>query len=419
MPLLKIPGVLLLAVATLPATAQAPHAKPAIHAPTAVEPTGPIAVIDTSAGRLTCRLYTQQAPATTANFIGLADGSKDWSSPATSTPTHGKSFYDDVPLVGVTNGIAATDLAGMGKTAGPPLPAEKTGLDFERAGRLVMSAVPRVPGSPKDAPAQISSSSFRILVHSDAETAKTGAVVFGQCDAATITLAASISHTLLSSENHLDIPIVVRHITILRDGEPLPPIPPPLPQVQQSIHLPPPLIPSPEPTGPTAIIDTTMGKLTCRLFSNEAPIGVANFIGLANGTKGWTNPTTHAPAHGRFYDGLAFRRVIPDFMIQNADIPGDPKGGGEIGIKFANEIVPGLTFDRPGRLAYANAGPGTNSSQFFITEHPVSRLDGNYTIFGQCDEASVKVVEAIARVPRDSHNKPDTPVVIRSIHITQ
>jgi cyclophilin family peptidyl-prolyl cis-trans isomerase len=161
-----------------------------------------------------------------------------------------------------------------------------------------------------------------------------------------------------------------------------------------------------------------MGKLTCRLFSEQAPIGVANFIGLASGTKGWSNPTTHAPAHGHFYDGLTFRRVIPDFMIQNADYPGDPKGGGDIGVHFDNEIAPGLTFDRPGRLAYANAGPGTNGSQFFITEHASPRLDDNFTIFGQCDDASVKVEAAIARVPRDSHNKPDTPVVIRSIRIT-
>ena len=153
------------------------------------------------------------------------------------------------------------------------------------------------------------------------------------------------------------------------------------------------------------------------LFSKEAPIAVANFIGLAKGTKAWTNPSTHAVMHGKkFYDGLSFRRVIPDFMIQNADLPGDPSGDGDIGFHFDNEIVPGLTFDRPGRLAYANAGPDTNASEFFITESPMSRLDGGYTIFGQCDEASVKVVEAIARVPRDEHNRPLTPVVIR--HIT-
>jgi cyclophilin family peptidyl-prolyl cis-trans isomerase len=417
MPVLKILGTLFLTASAL--LAQTPRAKTAPHIAAQVEPTGPTAVIDTSAGRITCRLYMQQAPAITVNFIGLADGSKDWTDPATGTLTHGKSFYDGVPIFGVSNGIGAGDRIGMGKgTAGPPQPSEKTGLDFERGGRLVMSAAPREPGTPKGTPAQISSSIFRILIHSDAETAKTGAVVFGQCDAASIAVVASASHTLLSTENHPDTPIIVRHITIVRDGEPTPPVPAPLPEVPSAMHVPPPLIPSPEPTGPTATIDTTMGKLTCRLFSTEAPLGVANFIDLANGTKGWKNPTTHAPARGRFYDGLTFRRVIPDFMIQNADLPGDPKGGGDIGFEFGNEIAPGLTFDRPGRLAYANSGPGTNSSQFFITEHAVSRLNGNYTIFGQCDDASVKVVEAIARVPRDSHNKPETPVVIRSVHIT-
>ncbi len=151
-------------------------------------------------------------------------------------------------------------------------------------------------------------------------------------------------------------------------------------------------IPSPEPTGPTAVIETTMGQITCKLFDKEAPIGVANFIGLAEGTKPWKNPSTHVVMHGRkFYDGLSFRRVIPDFMIQNADLPGDPSGDGDLGFHFANEIVPGLTFDRPGRLAYANAGPNTNESEFFVTVAPNHRLDGNYTIFGQCDDASVKV----------------------------
>jgi cyclophilin family peptidyl-prolyl cis-trans isomerase len=264
----------------------------------------------------------------------------------------------------------------------------------------------------------MSSSTFSILIHADAEAAHAGNVVFGQCDDASVEIVKSLSHTLLSTDNHPTELVFIRHITILHDGEPLPPIPAPLENKLHAVPEPQSGIPSPEPTGPTATIDTTLGKLTCRLFSTEAPIGVANFIGLANGAKGWTNPTTHAPAHGRFYDGLTFRRVIPDFMIQNADIPGDPKGGSDIGFHFSNEIAPGLTFDRPGRLAYANAGPQTNASQFFITEHPVSRLDGNYTIFGQCDDASVKVVEAIARVPRDSHNKPETPVVIRSIHIT-
>jgi cyclophilin family peptidyl-prolyl cis-trans isomerase len=161
-----------------------------------------------------------------------------------------------------------------------------------------------------------------------------------------------------------------------------------------------------------------MGTLTCRLFDKEAPIAVANFIGLANGTKPFRNPATQAEVRGKhFYDGLSFGRVLPDFMVQNADSPGDPHGGGA-GYKFGNEIVPGLSFDRPGRMAYANSGPGTNSSEFFVTEHAVRRLDGSYTIFGQCDDASVKVVEAIARVPRDAKNKPLTPVTIKRVTIT-
>ena len=109
--------------------------------------------------------------------------------------------------------------------------------------------------------------------------------------------------------------------------------------------------------GPTAIIDTTAGKLTCTLFPDKAPIGVANFIGLAQGTKDWTNPVSHAKKHGvPLYDGTIFHRVIPEFMIQGGDPAGT--GSGEIGFEFKNETSPTLKFDRPGRLAYANAGPG-------------------------------------------------------------
>ncbi len=94
-------------------------------------------------------------------------------------------------------------------------------------------------------------------------------------------------------------------------------------------------IPAPEPTGPTAVIDTTMGTLTCRLFDKEAPIGVANFVGLAEGTKPWKNPATHVEMHGKkFYDGLSFRRVIPDFMIQNADLAGRSVRGWRYWISF-------------------------------------------------------------------------------------
>ena len=170
--------------------------------------------------------------------------------------------------------------------------------------------------------------------------------------------------------------------------------------------------------GPTAIIDTTAGKMKCELFPNVAPIGVANFIGLANGTKDWKNPITGAKKHGvPLYDGTIFHRVIPEFMIQG----GDPKGTGEgdPGYAFKNETSPTLKFDRPGRMAYANAGPGTNGSQFFITEIAYPSLNGNYTIFGQCDEPSIALVKQIARMGRDANDRPYRPVKINHISVTQ
>jgi len=170
--------------------------------------------------------------------------------------------------------------------------------------------------------------------------------------------------------------------------------------------------------GPTAIIDTTAGKLTCSLFPDKAPIGVANFIGLAQGTKDWTNPVSHAKKHGvPLYDGTIFHRVIPEFMIQGGDPAGT--GSGEIGFEFKNETSPTLKFDRPGRLAYANAGPDTNGSQFFITEVPYPHLNGGYTIFGQCDEATVALVKQIARMGRDSNDRPYRPVKINHITIAK
>src|SRR5579864_6476750 len=170
---------------------------------------------------------------------------------------------------------------------------------------------------------------------------------------------------------------------------------------------------------PTAIIDTTVGKMTCTLFPKQAPIGVANFIGLATGTKDWTNPVTHAKKHGvPLYDGTIFHRVIPEFMIQGGDPTGT--GMGDPGYKFKNETSPDLTFDRPGRLAYANAGPDTNGSQFFITEVPYPSLNGGYTIFGQCDDAAVALVKQIARMASDPRsNRPFRPVTINHITIVK
>lgn len=172
---------------------------------------------------------------------------------------------------------------------------------------------------------------------------------------------------------------------------------------------------------PTAVIDTTAGKMTCTLFPDKAPIGVANFIGLATGTKDWKSPSG-ATKHGvPLYDGLIFHRVIPEFMIQGGDPAGT--GSGPDPVKpFKNETSKDLTFDKAGRLAYANAGPNTNSSQFFITEVPfngqqAAMLNGNYTIFGQCDDPSVALVKQIAAMSRDSNDKPYRPIKINHISI--
>jgi peptidyl-prolyl cis-trans isomerase A (cyclophilin A) len=173
----------------------------------------------------------------------------------------------------------------------------------------------------------------------------------------------------------------------------------------------------PASTEPTAIIRTTAGDLHCTLFPKIAPIGVENFIGLSTGTKDWTSPTSHAKKHGvPLYDGTIFHRVIPEFMIQGGDPKGD--GTGDPGYKFKNETSPGVTFDRAGRLAYANAGPDTNGSQFFITEVPYPSLNGGYTIFGQCDDAAVELVKQIARMASDpSSNRPLRPIKITHIEI--
>jgi peptidyl-prolyl cis-trans isomerase A (cyclophilin A) len=176
--------------------------------------------------------------------------------------------------------------------------------------------------------------------------------------------------------------------------------------------------PAPVPTGPTIVIDTTMGRLTCKTFDKQAPMAVANFIGLAEGKKDWTIAATNAKQRGkRFYDGLTFHRVIPGFMIQGGDPVGD--GSGDPGFYFDNEIDPALTFSVPGRLAMANSGPNTNGSQFFITEDAVDQLNGKYTIFGQCDAHTVLLTASIARVERNKDDKPLVPVVMNRVTIVR
>jgi cyclophilin family peptidyl-prolyl cis-trans isomerase len=170
-------------------------------------------------------------------------------------------------------------------------------------------------------------------------------------------------------------------------------------------------------TRPVAVIETTAGKMTCTLFPDKTPLGVQNFIGLATGTKDWKNPVG-ATKHGvPLYDGTIFHRVISGFMIQGGDPAGTGSGPDPVP-PFKNEVSSDLLFDRPGRLAYANAGPNTNSSQFFITEVATPHLNGGYTLFGQCDDATVALVKTIARMATDPRNdRPFRPVKITHIAI--
>jgi peptidyl-prolyl cis-trans isomerase A (cyclophilin A) len=169
------------------------------------------------------------------------------------------------------------------------------------------------------------------------------------------------------------------------------------------------------PNGPAVVMDTSMGRITCQFFQKQAPKATANFIALAEGAKDWTDPNGKKQHNKPFYDGTIFHRVIPEFMIQGGDPTGT--GMGDAGYAFDDETDPNLNFDQSGRLAMANSGPNTNSSQFFITEQAYDSLNGHYTLFGQCDDAGVEVVRAIARVPRDSQDKPLTPVVLNKVTI--
>jgi peptidyl-prolyl cis-trans isomerase A (cyclophilin A) len=165
----------------------------------------------------------------------------------------------------------------------------------------------------------------------------------------------------------------------------------------------------------TATIETSMGAFHCQLFADKAPATVANFIGLATGKKPWKNPNTMATEKGKpFYDGLIFHRVIAGFMIQGGDPLG--QGTGEPGYRFDDEVNNGLTM-KPGTLAMANAGPGTNGSQFFITESAPDWLNNKHTIFGQCKE--VDLVKKITGVPKGPQDRPETPVTITKVTIAK
>src|SRR5690242_4093688 len=172
--------------------------------------------------------------------------------------------------------------------------------------------------------------------------------------------------------------------------------------------------PAREP-GLYAIFNTSMGTFTAKLFENETPVTVKNFAALARGTKPWKDPNTRAMVSKPLFNNITFHRVIPNFMIQT----GDPTATGthDCGFHIKDEIVPTLKFDRPGRLGMANIGqPNTGGCQFFITEVPYPSLDGGYTVFGQVVEGQ-DLVAKIARVPRDTNDKPRMPVRLTSVTI--
>ena len=167
--------------------------------------------------------------------------------------------------------------------------------------------------------------------------------------------------------------------------------------------------------GTYATLKTTQGTVVCRLFEKEAPITVKNFTDLAEGKRDWSDNVSGKKGPGPLYNGTIFHRVIPDFMIQGGDPSGTGMGGP--GYKFGDETKGSpYKFDKPGLLAMANAGPGTNGSQFFITVAPTQWLTGNHTIFGEVVEG-YDVVEKISKAPRGRNDKPNTEIKIESVTI--
>lgn len=165
-----------------------------------------------------------------------------------------------------------------------------------------------------------------------------------------------------------------------------------------------------------ATFETNQGKFKIKLFNDKAPKTVENFVGLAKGSKEWTDPKTGVKAKKPFYDGLTFHRVIPDFMIQGGCPLGT--GTGDAGYKFADEIDPSLKHDKPGMLSMANAGPNTNGSQFFVTVAATPWLDGKHAIFGEVIEG-MDIVNKISLVKTGSGNKPAEPVTVKKVTITE
>jgi peptidyl-prolyl cis-trans isomerase A (cyclophilin A) len=169
--------------------------------------------------------------------------------------------------------------------------------------------------------------------------------------------------------------------------------------------------------GKTATLHTSEGDIRVVLFPDHAPKTVANFVGLAQGTRDYSQPNASGGSSGPFYNGSIFHRVIAGFMIQGGDPTGTGRGGP--GYQFEDEFHPELRFDRPYLLAMANAGPGTNGSQFFITVGPTPHLNRRHTIFGEvADQESRAVVDAIANTPTGAQDRPMRDVVIQGIEVS-
>ena len=165
-----------------------------------------------------------------------------------------------------------------------------------------------------------------------------------------------------------------------------------------------------------AILHTNAGPIRVELFDNHAPKTVRNFVELAEGAREYTDPRTGQAGNGPYYDGTIFHRVISGFMIQGGDPTGTGRGGP--GYQFADEFHGELQFDRPYLLAMANAGPGTNGSQFFITVGPTPHLNRRHTIFGEVtDPDSQKVVDTIANTPTSAGDRPQRDVVIERVEV--
>lgn len=171
----------------------------------------------------------------------------------------------------------------------------------------------------------------------------------------------------------------------------------------------------PRTPGTYAVFNTTEGSIVCRLFDKDAPKTVQNFTDLAEGKREWRHPSTGKKSSDRLYDGTMFHRVIPDFMIQGGDPQGTGMGGP--GYQFEDETKGSShKFDKPGKLAMANAGPNTNGSQFFITVAPTEWLTGKHTIFGEVVEGQDVVVK-ISKVARGRNDRPNKDVKVESVVI--